>query len=376
MIPKLSRLLVLGAVGIVAGFALAVVARASSWVTTERSVTKIADGVYVIIHKDAVLESWPQGNTTVIIGDREVFVVDACFLTGSAKEDIAEIRRLTTKPVRYLINTHFHMDHNAGNSAYAEAYPGIEIIAQDATRKLMDARNPLFAAQYPAPDGRVIKVLIPELKKELETGKDEDGNPLPEVEKERLPIRLEQMENLIADYQSFRYQPPTLTFDREMTIDLGGREVQVKHTGRGHTPGDAFVYLPHEKILITGDLLTYPIPYMRMSFPHEWVEVLRRMSWTDAETIVPGHGMILRDKTHLNDLIALLDSVIRQVHEQAPKANKLEELHIDIEEFRKRMTGGDAQNEAFWERIVNPGMIDGANQGVVGRAFAEEIGRL
>src|SRR5271169_2317101 len=89
-------------------FLLASLAGAASWVTTERTVSKVADGVYVIIHKDAVSEGSPQGNTTVIIGDRGVFVVDACFLTGSAEEDIAEIRRLTPKPVRYLLNTHFH----------------------------------------------------------------------------------------------------------------------------------------------------------------------------------------------------------------------------------------------------------------------------
>ena len=78
----------------------------------------------------------------------------------------------------------------------------------------------------------------------------------------------------------------------------------------------------------------------------------------------------------MNDVIGLLDSVIKQVHEQAPKATKVEDLHIDIEFYRKKMAGDDPVDNAFWERIVNPGMIDGVNQGVVGRAFAEEIGKL
>jgi glyoxylase-like metal-dependent hydrolase (beta-lactamase superfamily II) len=157
---------------------------------------------------------------------------------------------------------------------------------------------------------------------------------------------------------------------------MGNREVQVKHWGRGHTPGDVFVYLPQERVLITGDLLTYPVPYMRMTFPHEWVEVLRAISGMDADFIVPGHGMILKNKSHLNDVIALLDSVIKQVHEQAPKVTKLEELHIDLEPFRKKMAGDDPVDNAFWKRIVDPGVIDGVTQGVVGRAYAEEIGKL
>lgn len=348
----------------------------NSYVTTERSITKIADGVYVIIHKDAVFEGWPQGNTTVIIGDRWVFVVDACFLTGSAKEDIADVRRLTTNPVRYLLNTHFHIDHNAGNSAYMEAFPNLEIIAHSETRKMMDARNPLFAADAASSNGRPSTIILPAMKKELESGKDDDGQPLSAEDKARLPIRIAQVENEVADYRTFKYQPPTLMFDHELTLDLGNREVQVKHWGRGHTPGDVFVYLPREKVLITGDLLTYPVPYMRMTYPHEWVEVLRRMSRMEADIIVPGHGTILKDQTHLNDVIALLDSVIKQVHEQAPKVSRVEDLHVDIEIFRKKMAGDDPVDNAFWNRIVNPGMIDGANQGVVGRAFAEEVGKL
>ena len=372
----LWKRMILSGICLLLVLAQASLAGGGSYVTTERSVTKIADGVYAIIHKDAIFEGWPQGNTTVIIGERGVLVVDACFLTGSAKEDIAEIRRLTPKPVLYLLNTHFHIDHTAGNSAYREAFPELEIIAQSETLKLMDARNPLFGADFASPKGRPSSFILPTMKKELESGKDDDGQPLSAEEKAQLPIRIAQEENAIADYRTFKYQAPTLLFDHELTLDLGNREVQLKHWGRGHTPGDVFVYLPREKVLVTGDLLTYPVPYMRMTYPHEWVEVLRAMSRLEAGVIVPGHGSILRDKTHLNDVIAFLDSVIKQVHEQAPKATKVEDLHVDIEFYRKKMAGDDPVDNAFWERIVNPGMIDGVNQGVVGRAFAEEIGKL
>ncbi len=381
---SLFHWVVLGGIGIFLLPLLAEFAGAASWITTQRSVTKIAEGVYVIIHKDAILGGWPQGNTTVVIGDREVFVVDACFLTGSAKEDIAEIKRLTPKPVHYLLNTHFHIDHNAGNTAYMEAFPGLEIIAQTNTARFMDDENPTFAANVVDPNGRPTTVILPSLKKQLASGRDDDGKPLSSQDKAMLPQQIADVENEIADYRTFKYQPPTLTFDHELTLDIGNREVQVKHLGRGNTPGDAFVYLPQAKVLIMGDLLTSPIPYMRMSYPREWVEVLRAASRMDADTIVPGHGAILRDKSYLNEVIALLDSAIRQVHEQAPKITfnsqtkvfKFEDLHIDLEPFRKSMTGDDPANLDFWKDIVDPGLLGGVNQGVVGRAYAEEIGRL
>jgi cyclase len=80
----------------------------------ERQVTKLADGVYEIQHKNSN-DGNVNGNTTVIIGDREVFVVDSCYLPSAAREDIAQIRQWTDKPVSYLLNTYFHNDHNNGN---------------------------------------------------------------------------------------------------------------------------------------------------------------------------------------------------------------------------------------------------------------------
>ena len=211
----------------------------------------------------------------------------------------------------------------------------------------------------------------------------DDGKPLSPRDRELLTQQIAETENEIANFRAFRYEPPTMTFDHEMTIDLGHREVRVEHLGRGNTPGDAFVFLPAEKVLVTGDLLDSPVPYMRMSFPHEWVGVLRAMSQMDPSVIVPGHGAVMHDAVYLNQVIALLDSVIRQVHEQVPhlavnsktKQIDVNDLHVDLASFRAAMTGGDADNLAFWEDIVDPGMIGGIDQGVVGRAFAEEIGR-
>jgi cyclase len=107
--------------------------------TTQRTTTKLAEGVYVIRHKDAP-DTFPQGNTVVVIGENGVLVVDSCYLPSTAREDIAQIRQWTNKPVRYVLNTHWHQDHNYGNAAYAEAFPGVAIIAQTQTAKMMGLR--------------------------------------------------------------------------------------------------------------------------------------------------------------------------------------------------------------------------------------------
>jgi hypothetical protein len=116
--------------------------------TSQRTVTKLADGVYAIRHKDAP-DAFPHGNTTVIIGEREVLVVDSCYLPSSAAEDIAQIREWTTKRVRFLLNTHWHYDHTMGNAAYRDAFPGLIVIAQTETRNQIAGYNPYWFQRFP-----------------------------------------------------------------------------------------------------------------------------------------------------------------------------------------------------------------------------------
>jgi glyoxylase-like metal-dependent hydrolase (beta-lactamase superfamily II) len=104
----------------------------------ERQVAKLAEGVNEIQHKS--IPAGDSGNTTVIIGDREVFVVDSGYFPSVAREDIAQIRQWTNKPVAYVLNTHFHNDHNNGNRTYVDAFPSVAIVAQEETKKDMDLR--------------------------------------------------------------------------------------------------------------------------------------------------------------------------------------------------------------------------------------------
>src|SRR5688500_18400214 len=120
---------------------LASISWADSSKTLVRRFEKVAEGVYMIRHKDSP-ETFPQCNTTVIIGEREVLVVDSCYLPSSAREDIAQIKQWTNKPVRYLVNTHWHFDHTMGNATYWEAFPGISIVAHTETAKQIAGYNP------------------------------------------------------------------------------------------------------------------------------------------------------------------------------------------------------------------------------------------
>ena len=318
--------------------------------TNQRRVTKLADGVYSIEHK-YLNDGNSSGNTTVIIGDREVFVVDSCYRPSSAAEDIAEIRQWTNKPVGFLLNTHFHNDHNNGNKTYMDAFPSLAIIAQEETKKDMDLIQPGNVERAP----KEIEGFIAAFKQ----GKGQDGHTLSEDEKKEYQQIIPNMEPLLAEFKTMVYQPPTLTFADKIDINLGNREVQVKYLGRGNTAGDAIVYLPKEKIIVAGDLLVKPLPFTYDGYPSEWAQTLHKMAELDAVTIVPGHGSIMHDKTYLNMVADLIQSAVDQVQAWIrkvgfPGGHTLDEAKgsVDLKPFRQTFAGDDKGMQAAFDDMA------------------------
>lgn len=333
----------------------------------KRIVTKLAEGVYAIRHKDAP-DHFPQGNTTVIIGDDAVLVVDSCYLPSSAREDIAQIRQWTNKPVRYLLNTHWHNDHNQGNSVYADAFPGIAIIAQTQTAKLIGLRVTSYIAEYPQ--------RLERFQQELDSGKDPNGRPLSNDEKEDLKNAVAggkaANDEVSAEFRGLKTRVPDVTFDHELGVNLGNREVQLKFLGRGNTVGDAVAYLPKEKILIAGDLVDSPVPYLSGGFPTEEIVTLKRLTDLDFEKLVPGHGNVLHGKEFVQQEIALIEAVIAAMnqeiartsvdpHRRLDEIRKAVEKNVDVSAWRQKFGGNDAGDQDFFQEFAWPGLVEAAH---------------
>ncbi|MEJ9220611.1 MBL fold metallo-hydrolase [Paenibacillus glucanolyticus] len=239
----------------------------------------VAEGVFAVI---SVPGTGSLGNAAIIdLGD-STLVVDT-FTTIEAAEDLqAAAEFLTGRTASYVINTHWHSDHTFGNQVFAST---AQIISTSTTRMIMDsfARKRLEQQQA---NPEAIYQAIDEL--EVKIQQELDGKLKKEMEWDNATDReyIKMLPDLV-------YSLPTLTFDHQITIHGSRRSVEVLTYGGGHTQSDAFVYIPEDKIAVTGDLvLSKHHPYMTYANPQEWLNILEKLEQLGIETIIPGHGEV------------------------------------------------------------------------------------
>ena len=243
----------------------------------------VADGVYAAIAKPTYKVNC---NAAIILLDDGVLVVDTHSKPSAARALIEQIKKLTDKPVRYVVNTHFHFDHYQGNQAYPSSWPaGVEIIASEATRANIEQRG------IPRVNHEI--ATMPAEIEKLKSDLDKASDP---AKKQQLRSDLLQAEAYLAELKSMQVTLPRMTFDRSLVLYRPSRTVEMFWLGNAHTNGDVFVYLPREKVLVTGDALHGRTPYMGDSYPYEWIQTLDAAEKLDFNQVIGGHGDVIRGK--------------------------------------------------------------------------------
>lgn len=211
-------------------------------------------------------------NTGVIVGDDAVMVIDTQATPVMAQDVIRRIREVTDKPVKYVVMSHYHAVRVLGASGYKPEH----IIASAATRELIAERGEA------------------DMKSEIE----------------RFPRLFQAVESIPG------LTWPTITFQNEMNLWLGKREVRIIHAGRGHTKGDTIVWLPQEKILFSGDLVEYgATPYTGDAYLQDWPKTLDRLRALKPEKLVPGRGDALMTAAQSEAAIRGTQDFITQMFE-------------------------------------------------------------
>ncbi|QCU52707.1 MBL fold metallo-hydrolase [Burkholderia pseudomallei] len=200
-------------------------------------------------------------NTGIIVGDDAVLVADTQATPVMAEDVIRRIREVTDKPIKYVLLTHYHAVRVLGASAYGADH----VIASQDTYDLIVERG------------------AADMKSEIE----------------RFPRLFRSVESVPG------LTWPTLTFKGEMTLWLGKLEVKIMQLGRGHTKGDTVVWLPQEKVLLSGDLVEYgATPYAGDAYFQDWPATLDAIAALEPEKLVPGRGAALKTLREVADGLA------------------------------------------------------------------------
>jgi glyoxylase-like metal-dependent hydrolase (beta-lactamase superfamily II) len=281
------------------------------------SMKKVADGVYLFTvtpYGDVGM----SGNSVAILTDDCVVVFDSTATPQTASTVLNEIRKLTDKPVRYLVNSHWHWDHWGGNEVFLAAFPELQIITHEKTLEQLKTVEPRWNDQG-------LKEGLPAYLKDFEQKiADAKANKSPESEIHNMEELLAADKNFLAQKTSLKKTYPNVTFSESMAISPTRREIQILHAC-AITVGDTYLYLPKEKILVTGDIVLSPFPFaVGGTYPAEWLKTLQHFVDLQPTLIIPGHGDV-QNIDFIRSNIGMFQSALDLVKDAKAKGLTLEQ---------------------------------------------------
>lgn len=339
-------------------------------------VQRVADGVYAFVRREPPAMAL-NSNSVAIVSDSDVIVVDAEFTATAARGVIAALRHITSKPVTYVVNTHWHDDHTAGDRAYLDAYPNAHVIAQvntaSAMRTVAVANRRVQLEQGPAALARIRHLVA--------VDSTIAGGRLSAPERASYRTAIALFEEYVHDAPTFRAVFPDVTFDDTLTLvrTFAGRArtIELHYYGRGNTEGDAVVFLPRERILVAGDLVVAPVPLCFNSHPREWIAALNRLLALRPAVVVPGHGPVMTDVTYMRRVRDLLVAAVASTDSARARGLTLVQTRaaVQLASFRAAFAGSDPLAKALWNSWTLQPLLTAAYTDTLPLPLARPIGR-
>jgi glyoxylase-like metal-dependent hydrolase (beta-lactamase superfamily II) len=302
----------------------------------------VADGVWSI-HQARSFHMQPIGNVTVIEQADGLVLVDGGGSPGSARRIAALIRSVSAKPVKALILTHWHGDHSLGFGTLQTLWPNIRVIATAQTRDRLATSMDAYAQG--SPDAQHTAAFMERMNGADTFLREAATNPtISQADRDGYAQAAREFVRYRADTDGLFVGRVTETFTDRLAIPDLTRPVEVIHPGRGNTDGDAAVWLPKQRILVTGDLVIAPVPFGFNAYPRDWSAALGQLERLGARVVIPGHGPVQHDETYLMSLGRLITASCARV--QAAVMGKglgLDETMaaVDLTDLAPEFTGGD-----------------------------------
>jgi glyoxylase-like metal-dependent hydrolase (beta-lactamase superfamily II) len=280
-------------------------------------IEKITDGIYAAIAHPQAL-----GNCNAVIFERstDLLVVDTHSKPSAAAALVNQIRKeVSPKPVRYIVNTHFHWDHTQGNPEYVKQFPKLDIVASNTTKKLMVelAEKRLRASLAPAPAN-------------IAKAEENAAKAKSPAERAHFTEEERQWRAYQDEMRDYHVALPTITFDDSYVIHDKTGDILLNFHGRAHTAHDVVVLSPSKKVMAAGDLVHGSFPNTSDGFPKEWPLTLDAVAKVDFTYLTPGHGPVQKGATTVRNMRNYIEELTERIAEGKRAGRTVAELQKSI----------------------------------------------
>jgi glyoxylase-like metal-dependent hydrolase (beta-lactamase superfamily II) len=287
-------------------------------------------------------------NSLIVEAHDYLIVIDAQESRADVQAIIDFAKNTIRKPVRYLVNTHWHGDHTQGNTLYFQAF-GEELTILGHVTQAVDIAERAVTAH--AERVAELQQQLPAAREQLASGIKLDGSRFSDQELAAQTARVDRAQVWLDANRDVVFTGPTKTISTVYSVDAGDATFTV-YPQRGHTRGDLVVHFPKLRILAAGDLVDV-MPYSGHGYPREWLAAIRFIDTLDFSIVVPGHGPALNDRALIANLRGYFESLTRQVATLADQGMDLEEIResIDLSASRDLLVGNDTAAANFFDNV-------------------------
>jgi glyoxylase-like metal-dependent hydrolase (beta-lactamase superfamily II) len=259
-------------------------------------IQKVKDGIYAAIGQPTALINC---NAAIFEMTDGLLVVDTHSKPSAVAALVAQIKKeVSPKPVKYIVNSHFHWDHSQGTAAYKKAYPQAQIISAVGTRKLLSEQGQLR-----------LKASLEETAAAIEQLKDKLGKAKTAADRDFFTQQIKESQEYLVEMKNYTPEIPNVTVGQDLTLHDKLGDLHLAFRGRAHTAGDIIVYSPSKRVVATGDMLHGFQPWFADGYPLEWPRTLYQVAELDFDRVIGGHAAPQEGKLRLYNMANLIEEM-------------------------------------------------------------------
>jgi cyclase len=306
-------------------------------------IQNVAEGVYFArAHAQAEINS----NSAIFVNANDVLVVDAHSKPSAAAALIAQIKKeVTAKPVRYVVNSHFHWDHTQGNHAYRIAEKKIDFIASETTKQFMSdlAETRLKESLESAP-------------KQIDALRARADKATSPAEKAFCEEQIQQVKAYEVELRNYTLELPTITFAKSYAIRDKAHDLHLEFRGHAHTAGDVVAFCPQKRVISTGDAVHGTMPFIADGFPKSWPKTIDSIAELGFDRVMPGHGPLHTSRVPMMSMRNYIEELTERVDAGRKAGKSVIELQksITVASLKSLAANGYAQFLLDNRKLTSP----------------------